>query len=113
MPGTLVAIGRNGPADLLGRIRLHVPGVELRWAADQEQQDAIDVAISRYGPSRRQGLHRRQPEPERRQRPGVQEIAASQPITKVDRLLGVDSGSWCGLFWGGGRAGKSAGTDSS
>ena len=79
------------PADLLGGIGLHVPGVELRRPADQEQQDAIDVAILRDRPRGRQRLHRRQPQPQRRQRPGVEEIPAGQAVAEMDRLLGVDS----------------------
>ena len=79
------------PADLLGRIGLHVPGVELRRAADQEQQDAVEVAIRRDGPGIRQGLHRRQAQAQCRQRPGVEEIAAGQAVAEVDRLPGIDS----------------------
>ncbi len=103
-------LGRDRPErapDFLGCIRLHIPGIELGWAADQKQQDATDVAISRYGSSGRQGFHRRQPQSKSCQRPGVQEIAASQPITKVDRLLRINLDHVAAsLGWG--RAGKFA-----
>ena len=35
----------------LGSVRLHVPGVELGWPADQEQQDAIDVTVGAADPA--------------------------------------------------------------
>ena len=79
------------PADFLGRIGLHVPGVELRRAADQEQQDAIEVAIRRDGAGTRKGLHRRKAQAQCRQRAGMEEIPASQPVAEVHRLPGIDS----------------------
>ncbi len=79
------------PADLLGRVGLHVPGVELRRPADQEQQDAVDVAVPRHRPPRLQRLHPRQAQPEPGERAGVEEVATGQPVAEVDRPGGVDA----------------------
>ena len=45
MPGTLVLMGLNGPANLDGRVGLHIPGVQLGGSADQHQEDAVDVFL--------------------------------------------------------------------
>jgi hypothetical protein len=58
--------------------------------ADEEEHDAVDVAVP--GRGRRSRLEkRRQREAERRDRPGVQEIAAAVAVAKCRGPVGIEA----------------------
>ena len=81
-----------GTADLDRRVGLHVPGVELRGAADQHQEDAVDVLrvfVDRA--LRLQAEELRQTEAKRGQRAGVQEIAPPESVTELHRAIGIQT----------------------
>ena len=91
MPGTLVAIGRNGPRISSGASGFmsqvsSCDGPPTRNSRMQLMSRSLATA-----PEAAIACKRRQPQPQRRQRPGVEEIAARQAVAEVDRLPGVDS----------------------
>ena len=92
MPGTLVLIGLYGTADLGGRVRLHVPGVELAGRADQEQADAVDVLVGADGAGglQREEVGKRQPQATEAERARVQEVAPRQAVAEMHGLVRVE-----------------------
>ncbi len=98
--GNIGLDGLVGSADFGGSIGLHVPGVELRGPADQEQHDAILIGLGGVGSSH--GLHGKQvreSQSQERQRAGVQEITATEAVTKLYGVVGIEAKhSRCSLF---------------
>ena len=87
-------VGLDGlvrPANLDRRVGLHVPGVELRRPAHQEQHDAVGVFFGVDGAQRLHGEQSLRPRPSMRKRAGVQKIAAAQAIAKLDRFIGIQT----------------------
>ena len=71
-------VGLNGPeraANVVGRVRLEVPGVDLAGAADEEEEDATHIAGG-IGVRRRGG--ERQAGRSGRQGAGMEEVASRQ-----------------------------------
>ena len=77
------------PANLNRRVGLHVPGVELRRPAHQEQHDAVGVFLRIDGAQRLHGEQVVEAQAEHRQRAGVQKIAPPQAIAELDRFVGI------------------------
>ena len=91
MPGTLVLMGLYGPRISDRRVRLHVPGVELRRPADQEQHDAVDVLVRSTAPWAFMPKKSVSPRPSIGERAGVQEIAPPQAVAELDGAVGIQA----------------------
>ena len=76
-------------ADRVGGVGLEVPGVELAGAADQEEQDAVDVRRTAAGLDLLglQQIGQRQAHGPGREGPDAQEIAPRQTIAKTHTLV--------------------------
>ena len=89
-----VHVGRDGlvgAADFGGRVRLHVPGVNLARPTNEHQEDAVGVFLRIHRAERFQREEIRQGEAEEGERAGVQEIAPRQAVAKMARLVSVES----------------------
>ncbi len=71
-------------ANFGGRVRLHVPCVELRRPADQHQHDAVDIGgVVFRGTLRFHGQKSWKRKAECREGSGVEKIAAAQAVTEL------------------------------
>src|SRR5262249_11901489 len=82
--------GSKRAANLCRRLGLGVPGVDVAGPADQEQHDAIDVAVwNAGGRSLREQVRQRQAE--HRDGSGMKEVAPGQAIAKMHRAIRIQS----------------------
>ena len=84
-------MGLYGPANLGGGVGLHVPGVELRRAADQEQHDAVRYPCRVDRALRFQAEKLSEAESERGERTGVKKIAPPQAVAEFDGFIGIQT----------------------
>ncbi len=81
--------GLIGAANLDRGIGLHVPGVELRRPADQEEHDAVGIFPGIDGALGFQGEHVVEPEAEHGEGAGMEKIPAAQAIAKFYGFVGI------------------------
>ena len=89
MPGDVGLDRLVRPANLGRRVRLHVPGVELRRPADQHQHDAVHVLFAVDGALRFQAEQRIQGEAEGRKGAGMKKVAPAESVTKFNSTVGI------------------------
>src|SRR5437667_378060 len=77
-------------AYLRGGAGLGVPGVDMARAADQEQHDAVDVAVGRLA-LRLSGIVIAERQAQRGDRAGVQKVAARHAVAETRGPAGIES----------------------
>src|SRR5262249_15594005 len=90
--GHIGANGAEGAADIVGSVRLEVPGVKVAWGADEEEEDAVDVAASAVGAGLRLAEQVGQAEAEcsARQRADSQKVAPRQAVADPDATFRLE-----------------------
>jgi hypothetical protein len=79
------------PANFGWSVRLHVPRVQLAWAAEQHQEDAVHIF---FGADRAGGFEREeigQRKTQKSERARVQKIASPDAVAEAHGLFSVES----------------------
>ena len=89
-----VSVRRNRlvrAADFGRRVGLHVPRVDLAGRPHQEKEDTVDILFRADGAVSLQPHQVRHAQTEQGERAGVEKVAPSQAITKMNGLVRVES----------------------
>src|SRR5262249_31068771 len=88
-------IGANGAeraADIVGSVRLEVPGVKVAWGANEEEEDAVDVAAAAVGAGLRLAEQVGQAEAKcsAGQGANAQKVAPCQAVAELDATFRLE-----------------------